>query len=127
MANAIYRGLALQTTQDSKDTWQVQIKSHMLIGSLIAVKKSIDWWRDTAVIIDPSEFESINSKRAAEISHEDNFNGYILKNDSGEINDWYCFFNGRLVKGSKLAIQKHIDTHSTNKQRALIAPQKSSK
>ena len=44
----------------------VQIKNHTLSGSMPAVKKSIDWFCDTANIIDPKEFGSLGNKKEAE-------------------------------------------------------------
>ncbi len=124
MANASYRGFTLQTAKQSADIWQVRIKNHILSGSLAAVKKSIDWWCDTASLIDPSEFESVGKVREVASSKEDHFNGFTLKNDTGEANAWYCFFNGKLIKGSKLALQKHIEAHLMAKQRAAAHQRK---
>ncbi|MFG0773586.1 DUF3319 domain-containing protein [Vibrio plantisponsor] len=124
MANASYRGFTLQTAKQSADIWQVRIKNHVLSGNLAAVKKSIDWWCDTASLIDPSEFESVGKAREVQGSKEENFNGFTLKNDTGEANGWYCFFNGRLIKGSKLALQKHIEAHLLAKQRAAAQQRK---
>ncbi|NAX05570.1 DUF3319 domain-containing protein [Vibrio sp. V27_P1S3P104] len=119
MAIATYRGFTLKSAPNSSEVWQVKIKTHVLTGNLAAVKKSIDWWCDTASIIDPSEFESVG--KAREEGHkptQEQFNGFTLKNDTGEANAWYCFFNGRLIKGSKIAIQKHIEAHLLAKQKA---------
>lgn len=124
MANASYRGFTLQTAKQSADIWQVRIKNHVLSGNLAAVKKSIDWWCDTASLIDPSEFESVGKAREVLGSKEENFNGFTLKNDTGEANGWYCFFNGRLIKGSKLALQKHIEAHLLARQRAAAQQRK---
>ncbi|CAM3172806.1 MULTISPECIES: DUF3319 domain-containing protein [Vibrio] len=124
MANASYRGFTLQTAKQSADIWQVRIKNHVLSGNLAAVKKSIDWWCDTASLIDPSEFESVGKAREVQGSKEENFNGFTLKNDTGQANGWYCFFNGRLIKGSKLALQKHIEAHLLAKQRAAAQQRK---
>ncbi|WP_068717590.1 DUF3319 domain-containing protein [Vibrio tritonius] len=119
MAVSVYRGFHLQSAPNSTEVWQVKIKNHVLTGNLAAIKKSIDWWCETASLIDPREFESLNAKREESTGalHE-NFNGYTLKNDTGAPNAWYCFFNGRLIKGSKLAIQKHIEAYLVAKQRA---------
>jgi len=104
--------------------WQVRIKHHLLSGNLPAVKKSIDWWCDTAKLIDPAEFESVGRKRESNSSMQENFNGFVLKNDTGEANAWYCFFNGRLIKGSKNALQKHIEAQLIAKQRAAAQQRK---
>ncbi|WP_047044701.1 DUF3319 domain-containing protein [Vibrio mexicanus] len=119
MAVATYRGFNLKTAASSTDVWQVQIKNHVLSGSMAAVKKSIDWFCDTATIIDPREFSSVGQKKQASGQPaQENFNGFALKNDTGEANAWYCFFNGRLIKGSKLGLQKHIEAYLLAKQKA---------
>ncbi|WP_282176136.1 DUF3319 domain-containing protein [Vibrio nereis] len=119
MAAASYRGFTLKTAGNSTEIWQVQIKKHLLSGSMAAVKKSIDWFCDTATIIDPKEFSSLeNQKQTKANSAQEIFNGYLLKNDTGEANAWYCLFNGRLIKGGKVAIQKHIEAYLQAKQRA---------
>ncbi|NMT03790.1 DUF3319 domain-containing protein, partial [Vibrio parahaemolyticus] len=58
MAISNYRGFNLQSVGSDGSVWKVKIKNHVLQGSLTAVKKSIDWWCDTASIIDPKEFAS---------------------------------------------------------------------
>lgn len=118
MPIATYRGFNLKSANNSTEIWQVQIKNHVLSGNLPALKKSIDWWCETASIIDPKEFESVGRKREASGGVQENFNGFTIKNDTGEANAWYCFFNGRLIKGSKVAIQKHIEAYLVAKQRA---------
>lgn len=39
MAAATYRGFTLKTAGSSTDVWQVQIKNHVLSGSMPAVKR----------------------------------------------------------------------------------------
>ena len=119
MAAATYRGFTLKTAGNSTDVWQVQIKNHTLSGSMPAVKKSIDWFCDTANIIDPKEFGSLGNKKETEGGPvQEDFHGYTLKNDNGNPNEWYCFFNGKLIKGGKLAMQKHIEAYLIAKQKA---------
>ncbi|TOF25312.1 phage tail protein, partial [Vibrio parahaemolyticus] len=50
MAISNYRGFNLQSGGPDGSIWKVKIKNHVLQGSLTAVKKSIDWWCDTASI-----------------------------------------------------------------------------
>ncbi|MGR5209607.1 DUF3319 domain-containing protein [Vibrio rotiferianus] len=124
MAISNYRGFNLQSGGPDGSTWKVKIKNHVLQGNLSAVKKSIDWWCDTASIIDPKEFASLGQKRGEGGSNQvENFNGYSIKNDTGEPNAWYCMFNGKLIKGSKTAIQRHIEAYLVAKQKALQAQQ----
>ena len=119
MAVATYRGFEVRTVGSSTEIWQVQIKNRVLQGQMPALKKSIDWFCDSATIIDPKEFASLAKNReSAAKAVQENFNGYIIKNDTGEPNTWYCFFNGRLIKGGKLAIQKHIEGYLIAKSKA---------
>ena len=37
------------------NTMRAKLKNHAILGYLTALKKSIDWWIDTASIIDESE------------------------------------------------------------------------
>ncbi|MFB9136835.1 DUF3319 domain-containing protein [Vibrio sp. AK197] len=119
MPVATYRGFTLSTAGSSTDVWQVKIKKHKLSGSMAAVKKSIDWFCDTASIIDPKEFSSLEAKRQEPSQPaQENFHGHVLKNDTGDPKAWYCFFNGRLLKGNKIAIQKHIEQQLLAQQAA---------
>ncbi len=112
MAITNYRGFNLKGAGGSQDLWQVKIKNHVLSGNLSAVKKTVDWWVETAQIIDPKEFASVKTTRVSSgKGMAEVFAGQQLKNDTGEPNGWYCMFNGKLLKGSKLAIQKHIEAY----------------
>ena len=123
MAVTTYRGFKLQSNLDG-NLWKVRIKSHDLTGTLTAVKKSIDWWCDSASLINPKEFETLNQRRSnATATQSEFFNGYTLRNDTGEANAWYCMFNGKLIKGGKLAIQRHIEAYLLAKKRALQVQQ----
>ncbi|MGF1740167.1 DUF3319 domain-containing protein [Vibrio profundum] len=119
MSATLYRGFNLRSAGGSNSVWQVQIKDTTLNGSLNAIKKSVDWYIDTASIINPKEFEGVN-KRTEEPGStvQEDFNGFMLKNDTGEPNAWYCFFNGRLIKGSRLALEKHIKAYLEAKLKA---------
>ncbi|AUI88201.1 phage tail protein [Vibrio azureus] len=124
MAISNYRGFNLKAGGPDGRVWKVKIKNHVLQGSLSAVKKSIDWWCDTASIVDPKEFDNLDqrSKNTANAQSEA-FNGYTLRNDTGEPNAWYCMFNGKLIKGAKPAIQRHIQAYLVAKEKALQSQQ----
>ncbi len=120
MPVATYRGFTLSTVGSSTEEWQVKIKKHTLTGSMPAVKKSIDWFCDTASIIDPKEFGTLAPKRSESGQPmQEDFYGHALKNDTGDPNAWYCFFQGKLLKGGKLAIQKHIEAYLVAQQQAI--------
>ncbi len=116
MATTVHRGFTLQSNASAPDVWSVQIKNRVLSGNLAAVKKSIDWWCDTASMIDPKEFASLAPKRNEGGEQQEAYNGCLLKNDTGAKNSWYCFFNGKLIKGGKEALKRHIDAHSARKR-----------
>lgn len=117
MANSIYRGVHLLSTDAKNTVWQAKLKTRVIQGNLTAVKKSIDWWLDTASIIEPKEFTALNKERPG-ANQAETFNGYQIKNDTGEPNAWYCMFNGKLIKGAKPAIQRHIEAYLVAKQKA---------
>ncbi|WP_299695423.1 DUF3319 domain-containing protein [uncultured Vibrio sp.] len=117
MANSIYRGVHIQSIDATNTVWRTKLKNNVIQGGLAAVKKSIDWWLDTASIIDPKEFTVLSKSRVTSGLSE-NFNGYQIRNDTGEPNAWYCMFNGRLMKGGKIAIQRHIEAYLLAKQKA---------
>ncbi|MDG3085462.1 DUF3319 domain-containing protein [Vibrio hannami] len=111
MATTFHRGYCIQSSSD-REVWHVRIKNQVLSGNLPAVKKSIDWWCDTATVIDPKEFASLAPKSTEEANEQlEEYNGFTIKSDTGTKNSWYCMFQGKLVKGSKEAIKKHIDKH----------------
>ncbi|ARP40365.1 hypothetical protein K08M4_37040 [Vibrio syngnathi] len=118
MANSVYRGVPLQSADANNTVWRAKLKNNIIQGNLPAVKKSIDWWIDTATLIDPKEFTALNRSRASGGGLTENFHGYQIKNDTGEPNAWYCMFNGRLIKGGKIAIQRHIEAFLLAKQKA---------
>ena len=117
MANSIYRNVHLESMDANNTIWRANLKHNVIHGNLAAVKKSIDWWLDTASIIDPKEFTALNKSKETG-SQTENFNGYQIKNDTGDPNTWYCMFNGRLIKGGKIAIQRHIEAYILAKQKA---------
>jgi hypothetical protein len=120
MALASYRGFTLKSIGSSNQIWKVTIKNRELQGNLAAVKKSVDWWCDTASIVDPATLAA-SSEKASTKGAQENFNGFTIRNDTGENNAWYCMFNGKLIKGGKLAIQRHIEAYLIAKKKAELA------
>lgn len=114
MQKSLYRGFFIENKTGVPDDWKVLIKNKVLHGHLSAVKKSIDWWSDTGSIIQPKEFgdmgeTAINEKRD-KFKSED-YKGFQIKNDTGEVNTWYCLYHGKLAKGSLTAIKSFLDKH----------------
>lgn len=117
MSQVFHRGYSIENKSDDTNGWKVRLQNKVLIGNITAVKKSIDWWTDAAVLIEPSEFsdsgELINegdSKENAKAQVQKlEYKGYIFSNDSGQANEWYFMHGGRLIKGSQKALQDYID------------------
>ncbi len=111
MSITFHRGYSIQSSRKDPDLWHVRIKKEILSGSLSAIKQSIDWWCDTASIIDPKEFKT-EVKPQQEESTEEEYQGFsIINSSTEEANKWYSMVNGKLVKGSNAAIKKHIDRY----------------
>lgn len=112
MHKSLYRGFFIENKTGIPDGWKVLIKNKMLQGHLSAVKKSIDWWNETGSIIQPKEFgdmgeATLNEKKSKTQTEE--YKGYALKNDTGEMKEWYCLYQGKLAKGSIKAIKTFLD------------------
>ncbi|MGF1764965.1 DUF3319 domain-containing protein [Aliivibrio kagoshimensis] len=117
MSQVFHRGYSIENKSDDANAWRVRLQNKVLIGNITAVKKSIDWWTDAAVLIDPAEFnesgELINEGETAENSkvqvQKMEYKGYIFSNDSEQSKEWYFMHGGRLIKGSQKALQDYID------------------
>lgn len=112
MKKSLYRGFFIENKTDIPDDWKVLIKNKVLQGHLSAVKKSIDWWHDTGAIIAPRDFgdmgETAFNEKKSKYQSED-YKGFSLKNDSGEVNTWYCMYQGKLAKGTLAALKSFLD------------------
>ncbi|MCG7495722.1 DUF3319 domain-containing protein [Vibrio sp. Of7-15] len=112
MGRVYHKGYCIENTGDAEDGWKIRIKNRVLTGHLAAVKKSIDWWCDTASIIDPSELGDMGAEAKAEKEgkkQQEEYLGYNLRNDTGEPKEWYVMHGGQLVKGSLKALKGYID------------------
>lgn len=117
MSQVFHRGYSIENKSNDANGWKVRLQNKILIGNITAVKKSIDWWIDAAVLIDPSEFtesgELINEAESKENTKVQvqklEYKGYIFSNDSEQTNEWYFMHGGRLLKGSQKALQDYID------------------
>ncbi len=110
MNKRVYKGLTLKLVQQSPEIWEVTIKKQSFRGPLAAVCKSIDWWQQTAKMIDPKNFVSLQKNAPQQgAATKEEYNGYLLRNDTGAANGWYCMYHGKLLKGGKVKIQQFID------------------
>ena len=114
MPAVLYKSFKIEALDSQNDHWFVTVKNRKLEGNLNAIKKSIDWFIDTATLIDPAEFKQLANKGKIEVVKED-YLGQSLQNDTGDSKQWYCVFNNRLIKGSKEALKKYINQNTKAK------------
>ena len=57
----------------------------------------------------PEKFENLGTQIKQTASNTEEYKGFKLMNDSGKPNEWYVILRGRLLKGSTVAIKKHLD------------------
>ncbi|MBM7035694.1 DUF3319 domain-containing protein [Vibrio ulleungensis] len=111
MTKRVYKGLTLKLAQSSPEIWEVSIKKQTIKGPLQALCKSIDWWQQTAQLVDPKNFASLAKTSETKAGTKEQYNGYLLNNDTGAPGEWYCMFHGKLLKGGKVKIQQFIDAN----------------
>lgn len=114
MQKSLYKGFFIENKTGVPDDWKVLIKNKVLHGHLSAIKKSIDWWSETGTIIKPKVFgdmgeTEVNDKKSK--IQIDNHLGFLIKNDTGEPKEWYCMYDGKLLKGFLPSIKTFLDKH----------------
>lgn len=87
--------------------WRVEMKNHLLHGSLPSLKKSIDFFCNTGGIKMPEHFEK-NEMKTNQL--ESTYCGCILRNLTGDPAGWCCLVNGKLFKGTKLNVEQQIES-----------------
>ncbi|OAN11572.1 hypothetical protein A3K86_21865 [Photobacterium jeanii] len=106
----LYRGYHLENASGDLDDWKVNINGKILAGKVTLVKKSIDWWCDMKTIMSPASFAKADSAQQTTAQRKtEDYRGFKLINDSGKPNEWYVLLRGQLLKGSPVAIKKHLD------------------
>ncbi|WP_231568939.1 DUF3319 domain-containing protein [Photobacterium gaetbulicola] len=103
-----HRGHNIENASGAPDGWKTTINGNTVINKLTLVKKSIDWWYDMQTFMPPEKFLARNSSEKNGQKIEE-YKGYKLINDNGEPNGWYVILGTKLLKGSPVAIKKHLD------------------
>lgn len=100
-----HRGYLMESSTEGVDSWKAKINGKVITGEQAFIKESIDWWCDKKTELSPEKASSHDSsKRKVEV-HQ----GFKIMNDTGEHNGWYMLHNGKLLKGTKKAIEARID------------------
>lgn len=102
-----YRSHYLKKQPDGDDLWGTKIDGLVVTGKMENVKKSIDSWCDNKIVIPPDSFESLPGRPTDRQVVE--YKGFKIINDKGGEKDWYVTHKGRLLKGSRIAIENKID------------------
>ncbi|OZS42012.1 DUF3319 domain-containing protein [Photobacterium sanguinicancri] len=105
----LYRGYHLENASGELDDWKVNINGKILAGKVTLVKKSIDWWCDMKTLMSPASFATQETSQRNPNQKTEDYKGFKLMNDTGKPNEWYVFLRGQLLKGSPIAIKKHLD------------------
>ncbi|WP_299013250.1 DUF3319 domain-containing protein [uncultured Photobacterium sp.] len=104
-----HRGHNIENTTGEPNAWRTVINGRPVENKFTLVKKSIDWWCDMKTFMPPEKFEGLNSQPQQSAQKVEEYRGFKLMNDSGTPNEWYVILRGRLLKGSPVAIKKHLD------------------
>ena len=104
-----HRGYNIENKSGGPDCWQTTINGHQVESQLTLIKKSIDWWCETKTFMPPDKFQSNSTQARQTTANTEEYKGFRLMNDSGKPNEWYVVLRGRLLKGSTVAIKKHLD------------------
>ncbi|MCQ1056933.1 DUF3319 domain-containing protein [Photobacterium sp. ZSDE20] len=111
-----HRGHNIENASGAPNGWKTTISGNTIISKLSLVKKSIDWWYDMQTFMPPEKFIIAGSREKASQKVED-YKGFKLINDNGDLNGWYVILGTKLLKGSPTAIKKHLDLVITKMQK----------
>lgn len=102
-----YRSHYLKRQAEGEDLWGTKIDGLVVTGKLENIQKSVDSWCDNKIVIPPDSFESIPGRPTNRQLVE--YKGFKIINDKGGEKDWYVTHKGKLLKGSRAAIENKID------------------
>ena len=106
---AFHRGYYLENSSGENDKWKARINGEFISGTLELIKKSIDWWCDMGKVLPPESFEPVSIPKQENTRKIKVHNGVKLINDTGDYDDWYVLYRGKLLKGTKEDIEMFID------------------
>ncbi|NUY56072.1 MULTISPECIES: DUF3319 domain-containing protein [Salinivibrio] len=108
-----HRGYTIEKSEggdEATEVYRARLGGKSISGSLHNVKKSIEWWADTSILVDPADFDDeegdVSSKKQVE-----EYNGFRIMNDDPEKDEkgWYMIVRGKLMKGSLPGLKLFID------------------
>ena len=105
-----HRSYNIENASGEHDGWKTTINGNTISGRLVLLKKSVDWWCDMKTFLPPESFIGTGSSQNQQAaSNAEDYRGFKLMNDSGKPNEWYVILRGQLLKGSPVAIKRHLD------------------
>ncbi|PKF49366.1 DUF3319 domain-containing protein [Enterovibrio nigricans] len=111
-----HRGYNVELADEATEEYSARVGGKRVLGSLLGVKQSIDWWRDTNIFREPNDFEKQDFEDAKAKKTEE-YKGIQIMNDSEDDEKaWYMIIQGNLLKGSLPALKLFVDKNVTTKQ-----------
>lgn len=110
-----HRGYNVELCDEQTEEYSARVGGTRIIGSLLGVKQSIDWWCDTNILRMPEEFVKQEFEEAKQKKVEE-YKGVRIINDSEDDEKaWYMIIKGNLLKGSLPALKKFVDKNVVEK------------
>lgn len=111
-----HRGYNVELCDEQTEEYSARVGGKRVVGSLLGVKQSIDWWCDTNILRMPDEFEKQDFEQATQKKIEE-YKGIQIMNDSEDDDKgWYMIIKGNLLKGSLPALKQFVDKKVVTKQ-----------
>ncbi|MDD1792218.1 DUF3319 domain-containing protein [Enterovibrio makurazakiensis] len=104
-----HRGYNVELNDEKKEEYSARIGGKQVLGTLLGVKQSIDWWCDTNILRMPDEFDKQDFVDSTDKKIEE-YKGIQIMNDSDDDDKaWYMIIKGNLLKGSLPALKQFVD------------------
>ncbi|MGF1704818.1 DUF3319 domain-containing protein [Enterovibrio baiacu] len=110
-----HRGYNVELADEKTEEYSARVGGKRILGSLLGVKQSIDWWCDTNILREPNDFDKQDFDDAKNKKQEE-YKGIQIMNDAEEDDKaWYMIIKGNLLKGSLPALKQFIDKNVVTK------------
>ncbi|SIO39051.1 DUF3319 domain-containing protein [Salinivibrio sp. ES.052] len=109
-----HRGYTIEKSEGGGETTEVyraRLGGKVICGTLHGVKKSIEWWADTSILVDPADFDDDEASTTRQVEE---YKGFHLMNDDPDKDDkgWYMIVRGNLMKGTLSGLKRFIDKNA---------------
>lgn len=104
-----HRGYNVELVDKETGQYSVRIGGKRISGTLLGIKQSIDWWKETNILRNPNEFVKQDFAKEKERRCEEYKKILIMNDTDNNEKEWYMMVKGHLLKGSLKALKKYID------------------